>query len=415
MDRRQILKFGLGASAVTGLAGVGLWNHLLDGPLINPCKTSQFPKALWDHPLINRAFDGIDVSQLWDSHFHLIGNGNSVAFDGKPSNVWLNPDMTSMMSPIQNIQYEFYLNAACVGDESNADKIYFDNIKSTIEQLPQGIKFLLLAFDYHYSNKGTKEPQQSTFYVPNEYAARVAAAHPSFEWIASVHPYRKDALDELDWCKANGAKAVKWLPPAMNIDPSSSLCDAFYHKLIALNLPLLSHAGDEKAVHSEELQKLANPLLLRRPLDLGVKVIVAHCASLGSNQDLDNLELSNKSNFELFSRLMNDVNYQTNCLADISAINLINREVAEIKAIVENHDWHSRLLFATDYPLPGVMPIISSKNLVNNELLDPSVVSFVNQVRSHSSWLYDFLVKRFMISNGSTFSTDVFHTQRHFS
>lgn len=414
MQRRKFLKIGMGSAAVVALGGTVVWNQVFDGPVFNACLTDSLPVSLAEHPLMKQAFSGLDLNQLWDTHFHLLGNGLHNGFDGQATGAWLNPDMSSWLSPLQKLQYTFYLDAACISEADKADSLFLENINKILGQLPDGIRFMLLAFDYQYDEKGNAKPESSTFHIPNEYAARVAESQQRFEWIASVHPYREDAIERLEWCKAHGAKAVKWLPPAMNIDPSARRCNRYYQKLIDLELPLLTHAGDEKAVHSEELQKLSNPLLLRGALDQGVNVIVAHCASLGSNQDLDNKKMSYKSNFDLFARLMNDPNYQNNCLADISAINLINRDVKEIKQIVENQDWHSRLLYASDYPLPGVMPIISSKNLAANDLLDPSVVPFINQVRRHNPWLYDFLVKRFMKSNGIQFSNDVFRTRRHF-
>lgn len=415
MQRRKLLKIGLGVGASSLIGGGIAWNHFFDGPIFNQCDLKVLPEALIQHPLMLQAFEGIDFQQLWDSHFHLLGNGLNLGADGQSTNVWLNPKMSSWLSPIQRLQYAFYLDAACIAEAPFADKEFVINLSKMTAQLPLGIRFMLLAFDYQHSDRGEVNQNASTFYIPNEYAAKIANLSSSYEWIASVHPYRKDALDRLDWCKANGARAVKWLPPAMNIDPSSNHCIAFYQKLIELDMPLLTHAGDEKAVHSEELQKLSNPLLLRIPLDLGVKVIVAHCASLGSNRDLDSKSSTSKSNFDLFARLMNDANYTKNCFADISAINLINREIKEIKQIVENKNWHSRLLYASDFPLPGVMPIISSKNLAANGLIETSKVDFLNQVRGHSSWLYDFLTKRFMRSNGLSLSIDVFHTRRHFS
>ena len=414
MQRRKFLKIGLGTTASMALGGTVVWNQVFDGPIFNACLINSLPASLVEHPLMKQAFSGLDLTQLWDTHFHLLGNGLNIGFDGQATGAWLNPDMSSWLSPIQKLQYAFYLDAACISEADKADSLFLESFNKTMKQLPDAIRFMLLAFDYQYDDSGEVNPENSTFHIPNEYAARVAAAHDRFEWIASIHPYRADAIEQLEWCKAHGAKAVKWLPPAMNIDPSALRCDRYYQKLIDLGLPLLTHAGDEKAVHSDELQKLSNPLLLRRPLDQGVNVIVAHCASLGSNRDLDNKKTSHKSNFDLFARLMNDSNYQENCLADISAINLINRDVKEIKQIVENQDWHSRLLYASDYPLPGVMPIISSKNLVANDLLDESVVSFINQVRGHNAWLYDFLVKRLMKSNGVGFLNSVFQTRKHF-
>ncbi|MBV1911284.1 MAG: amidohydrolase family protein [Kangiellaceae bacterium] len=414
MQRRKFLKFGLATGATAMVAGSGAWYHYFDGPVFNPCLKDTIPESLMQHSLMLKAFEGIDFSELWDSHFHLLGNGTNPGLDGTRTGVWLSPQMTSLLSPIQRIQYAFYLDAACIEHPQFADREYVQYLSRLSSNLPGGVRFMLLAFDYNYSKKGVINREESTFYIPNQYAAKIAATHSSFEWIASVHPYRGDAIEQLEWCKQNGARAVKWLPPAMNIDPSSRRCEAFYNKLVELNLPLVTHAGDEKAVHSEELQKFANPLLLRKPLDLGVKVIVAHCASLGSNRDIENKTVGEKSNFELFARLMNDDNYANNCLGDISAINLINREPKEIRQIIENQDWHSRLLYASDFPLPGVMPIISSKNLASNGLIAQSAVSFLNDVRPYSPWLYDFLIKRLMQFDGLRLSTQVFQTQRHF-
>ena len=116
-------------------------------------------------------------------------------------------------------------------------------------------------------------------------AARLHREYPGdFEWIASVHPYRENAVEALEQANKAGARAVKWLPPAMGMDPGAARCDAFYTALVRLGLPLLVHAGDEKAVHGSGRQDYGNPLLLRRPLEHGVKVIVAHCASLGQGQ-----------------------------------------------------------------------------------------------------------------------------------
>ena len=43
-----------------------------------------------------------------------------------------------------------------------------------------------------------------------------------FEWIASVHPYRRDAVAALGQAVRNGARAVKWLPAAQGMDPDEA-------------------------------------------------------------------------------------------------------------------------------------------------------------------------------------------------
>ncbi|WP_444994404.1 amidohydrolase family protein [Aliikangiella sp. IMCC44359] len=411
MRRRKLLKGTLLAGGAFSLAGAGAWYHYFDGPVRNPCQTDIFPQHLKEHELMQKALQDIDFASLWDCHFHLVGTGLS---QKEVSGIWLNPKMRTWLSPLQRLQYAFYLSAACVKSPESADEDNLNVLNQLALTVPPGVKFMLLAFDFYHDHKGIAQKKESTIYTPNEFAARVAKQNKAFEWIASIHPYREDCLEKLEWCKAQGAKAVKWLPPAMNIDPSSDACNAFYDKLIELKMPLLTHAGEEKAVHSKKLQRLSNPLLLRKPLEKGVKVIVAHCATLGVSKDIEARSKKEVANFDLFSRLMNEQAYNKNLLADISALNLFNRKVSDIKKVVENQHWHSRLLYASDYPLPGVMPIISSKNLAAHQLLDKSVVPFLNEVRQYNVWLFDFLQKRFLQSQGQVLSKQVFQTKRHF-
>ena len=64
-------------------------------------------------------------------------------------------------------------------------------------------------------------------------------------------------------------------------------------------------AGEEKAVHGGAMADFGNPLRIRRALDQGVQVIMAHCGALGTGVDLDKGENGPAiANFELFLRLM---------------------------------------------------------------------------------------------------------------
>src|SRR5262249_58980564 len=107
---------------------------------------------------------------------------------------------------------------------------------------PSGAKGMLLAFDFHYDEQGARREDLSAFYVPNRYAATLAQRFPErLEWICSIHPYRADAIDELQWSVSQGARAVKWLPSAMGMDPASAKCDRFSQALGSVDLPLRPH------------------------------------------------------------------------------------------------------------------------------------------------------------------------------
>ncbi len=86
-------------------------------------------------------------------------------------------------------------------------------------------------------------------------------------------------------------------------------------------------------------------------------------AALGT--DLYKGEKSRKvANIDLFGRLMDESQYQQQVYGDISAITQVNREREVIEKIVKRGEWHDRLLYGSDYPLAGVMPLFSPQNYV---------------------------------------------------
>ncbi|PYS67124.1 MAG: amidohydrolase, partial [Acidobacteria bacterium] len=251
--------------------------------------------------LIKRAFDPLDPTQLVDHHVHLAGIGVG------GSNAFINQKMLSWKHPFHRLKFKVYMSAAGVEAETNADTEFISRLTRLVSGIKDHGKHRILGFDKNYRRDGTVDLEKTEFYVPNEYVFRIAEQHAGlFLPNISVNPYRPDALQELERWARRGARVVKWLPNAMGIDPSDPQCDSFYQKMKELDLILLSHGGEEKAVEAEEDQKLGNPLLLRRPLEAGVKVIVAHCAGLGTNEDFEATDKTQVDNFDLFMRLMDD-------------------------------------------------------------------------------------------------------------
>jgi mannonate dehydratase len=285
-----------------------------------------------------------------------------------------------------------------------------------LDAFPQGAKAMLLAFDFYHDEQGARQEDLSSFFVPNRYAADLAQRYPDrFEWICSIHPYRADAIDEVQWSVRQGARAVKWLPSAMGIDPASPKCDRFYQALAGLNLPLLTHGGEEQAVASGGPAELNNPLRLRRPLDQGVRVIVAHCASLGESIDMDQgPNGSRRENFELFERLMNEARYERQLFGEISALIQANREESVVATLIRRVEWHPRLINGSDYPLPGVIPLISPRRFVKQGFLTEPQAEVLSEIRGYNPVLFDFVLKRSLVSGGQRFTPVVFESRRVF-
>ena len=275
-----------------------------------------------------------------------------------------------------------------------------------------GFHVLLFGFDWAHDDAGAPLRERSTFHVPDDYVAGLAAAHPGTLCVGRVDPPLRPARARPAGCRrGQGARAIKWLPSAQNIDPASPRCDAFYAKLAALNLPLITHAGDERAVHGFG-EHLGNPLRLRRPLDAGVRVVVAHCASLG-DAHIDELRSDKLTNFELFGQLMDEPQYRGHLFGDIAAITQGNR-MGVVATLLERRDWHARLLNGSDYPLPGVVPLIYLQALAERKLLDPATLEPLRQLRNINVLLFDFVLKRSLALNGQGFAPSVFETAPFF-
>jgi uncharacterized protein len=408
MNRRKFL-CTLGASGVMA-AGLSGCDYSFEDGFFNPC-LATLPKHLAEHEIVKAAWSGIDAAKLWDSHAHLVGVGDS------GSGAWVNPSMQSVLNPHQYIQRMFYLNAGCTENANKqVDQRYIQRLQQLLTGMPPGAKLLLFAFDYHYSEAGEVAKDYSTFYLPNDYAAKIARLYPKhFEWAASIHPYRKDGVEVLEKAVNYGARAVKWLPAAQGMNPASPLCDKFFQAMARHKLPLISHAGEEKAVHGGDTQAFGNPLLLRRALDHGVRVVIAHCASLGQDRDLDKgAHATYINSFDLFTRLMDDAKYGPLLHGDISAITQHNRSVEVLKKIIERSDWHDRLLNGSDYPIPGVMPLYSMDNMLNEKLISQPVATVLREIRKHNPLLFDFVLKRHLQSAGKILSPRIFETRSFF-
>jgi mannonate dehydratase len=376
------------------------------------------PPDLAGHELVQSAFDGLDADRLWDVHAHLVGTGDS------GGGAYVDPRTESWSSPVERVRRMVLMSASCVADApaGGVDRRYLERLDVLLSAFPAGFRMLLFAFDYAVDDMGRERPEQSTFHTPDDYAAAVAGAQPArYGWVASVHPYRPDAVARLDAAAAEGAKAVKWLPSSMNIDPASRRCDAFYARLKQLGLPLVIHCGEEVAAPGAGRHAFNNPLRVRRPLEAGVRVVVAHAATLGQARDTDGLRSDQAEDeaprvpaFELFARLMNEPRWEGRLYADLSAVFQRNRTLEVQRQLIARTEWHGRLLHGSDYPLPGIGLIYRLQPFVDAGMLDARDAQTLERLRPHNPLLFEFVLKRTLAVDGTRLSRPVFETRRVF-
>jgi hypothetical protein len=167
--------------------------------------------------LVRAAWEGIDPDKVWDCHCHLAGVGDA------GGGIYLDASTAGWRYPLRYARRRFFMNAGCVRDEpGQVDMSYVEHLQKLQMGMRPGAKLLLLAFDASVTEAGKESWEQTSLYIPNRYAADVAKGHAQhFEWAASVHPYRRDCVEQLEAAVKEGARALKWLPAAMGIDPAS--------------------------------------------------------------------------------------------------------------------------------------------------------------------------------------------------
>lgn len=337
--------------------------------------------------LLERCYADVDRSRLVDYHCHIVGLGEG------GSGCYVNPHMLSWRHPKDRVKFLAYKSAGQIEDESRAESEFVARLAALARG--HGGRFVLLAFDEHFGPDGAVIPEKTEFHVPDAHARKVAAETPDlFVAAASVHPYRKDALEALDRAAAAGTRIVKWLPNAMGIDPSDPRCVPFYDRMKAHGMVLLSHGGEEKAVDAEEDQRLGNPLLLRTALERGLRVICAHCAGLGTDMDLDDPARPRVPSWDLFLRMMDEPRWRGLLFGDISAATQANRTPEPLRTLILREDLHDRLVNGSDYPLPAVNVVISTKRLVRLGMIPAEERAALNEIYDFNPIVFDYALKR---------------------
>ncbi|HSH38772.1 MAG TPA: amidohydrolase family protein [Chthoniobacterales bacterium] len=197
---------------------------------------------------------------------------------------------------------------------------------------------VLLAHEQVHDPDGTVRRDLGSMYVPNDVVLDLADRHPEFLAGVSIHPARADARDELERCIERGAVLMKCLPNCQNIDPSDVRYRRFWERMAEARLPLLAHTGGEHTV-PEVNGRLADPKLLRLPLECGVTVIAAHCATKSGPTDRD-----------FFDDWGNMLSEFPNLYGDISAMVSLNR-CGHLRDCLRP-EIVARILHGSDFPVP---------------------------------------------------------------
>jgi uncharacterized protein len=196
---------------------------------------------------------------------------------------------------------------------------------------------VLLALDAVYDESGLPRHEETVFYVENEFVCSVANRFQEFIFGASIHPYRRDAVQELERLVKKGACLVKWIPSGQYIEPDNPKCFPFYEALAHLRIPLLSHTGVEHTLGIRRAQ-YNHPNRLVPALEKGVTVIAAHCGV--------HLFLHEPSYFNAWATLARRYEH---LYGDSAAFPIVTR-ITSLRRILKDPALQTKLLYGSDYP-----------------------------------------------------------------
>lgn len=274
---------------------------------------------------------GDNARMIIDCHVHIAA---TTPGHGKISRRLLNS------LPFRFMQWRLGLNGATPETEA----LLARRLGEFIDDTPQIDAVAVFAFDGVHDRDGEFIDADTHLYVTNDYVIKLAKANPKMLFAASIHPYRKDAVAELERCAAAGAVLVKWLPIVQGFDPSDPMCFPFYEAMAHLKIPLLSHTGGEQSLPNLD-KSVASPALLKPALDRGVTVIMAHCGTRSALFDEDYLPT--------FMRMARDYEH---CYGDTSALNLPTRSYA-FRSIMKDDVVRRKLVHGSDWPICPFPPI----------------------------------------------------------
>ncbi|HZN65186.1 MAG TPA: amidohydrolase family protein [Tepidisphaeraceae bacterium] len=217
-------------------------------------------------------------------------------------------------------------------------------LSESIDETEKLDAVVALAFDAVHDNDGNRDVKNTHLYVTNDYGIELARKYPKMLFGCSVHPYRKDAVAEVERCAKAGAVLMKWLPNTQCFNPSDERCFPVYEALAHHKLTLLSHTGGEKSLPVLD-RTVGDPALLEPAVKRGVTVIAAHCGTRSGRADPDYLPT--------FMRMARE---HEHFYGDTSALNLPTRSYA-YRHVLGDQVVREKLVHGSDWPILPVPPL----------------------------------------------------------
>ena len=379
-----------------------------------------------DMTIKDAAPNGLTIS---DYHVHLIARGTT----HESKNAYINPNRDTWRHPYLKLKTLLLMDAAQVSDYDQLDTQYQERLLNLIQHFKHAqeqytpaampsitLRFYLYAMDYYYDDAGNPVKKYTDIYIPNDYVIRTAQllnselsktagngqdSQVEIIPVMSVHPYRKDFIQEISKLAQQGIRFMKWVPSSMNID-LGKVSTQSYSALAEKQIVLLAHTGKEHVLQTRaKLQVFGDPVKLSTALDCGVNVVALHSGREGKVPNI------NITYFERFMEMMAKEKYQGQLFGEISAMTL-----GRIFFVAGSHEklntvihaaqprgiLHQRMLNGSDYPVPAVSLFNPTRELANRKMITPNEKRQLNEILTYNPILFDFVLKRTIRSIGDS-------------
>ena len=291
------------------------------------------------------------------------------------------------------------MSASHITDLDQGSQQYAARLLELVKYFGTKAKFYLLALDGYYETSGMLNLDKTYIMIPSAYVVSLAKClnqkikgNP-FIPVISIHPYRSDALDQLRYFSKQGVRFIKWLPPAMNINPARVENKAYYQTMLDLNMILIGHTGHETSLDSENNQQsLGNPLYYTLPLDMGVTIVMAHLGNWGENE---NAEGKMQPNYELFFEMLEKANQNKKweLYGGLSSVSL-KQNMGNLKALFKNKHLWNRIVNGSDYPLPAINFLNNTSQLQKLNFITKAEKEALDEIYGYNPLLFNFVLKR---------------------
>ncbi len=298
-----------------------------------------------------------------DMHFHVVGRGNDI--HQVNDNVFFYPeDNNTFLTQVlyKLVEKELGKLGADFDQSGTIDtNEYFNLIYKSLGTSKEIQEVVLLGLDALYGPRSGKLDEKRTdLWVSNRFLAKKVKElndqlikendslkrEKRFYWGASVSPNRKDWRKEMEFVLNDpNAVLMKLIPSVQHINLQDPRHKDYYESLAKNRMPLLCHVGPEYSFPEGIRKKERDHFrLLEKPLECGVTVIAAHCATPVFPTD--------KNETKEFYRFMQSANSggKVQLWGDTSAFSLLTR-IPILEEILETFppEW---LVHGSDFPIP---------------------------------------------------------------